>query len=92
MSLETDKIRQRCRQTKEQRLWGVEIVEIMVVFGFGLDREENNDRMFWIDREQESKSLFEENGRYQVNKNNKGNPHMREVLKMGKQIRYRDTT
>lgn len=88
MTLEEDKIHQRWGQTaKGVETIGMKIVEIVMIFGFGLGRKKNDDRMFQINIELESKRLFEETGRYQVNKNNKSNPHMRKGLKMGKQIR-----
>ena len=63
-----------------------------MIFGCGQGKKENDDRIFQIDMELESKRLFEENGKYKVSKNNKDNPHMKEGLKMGKQIRYRNIT
>ena len=56
----------------------------------GQGRKENDDRIFQVDME--TIKLFENNGRYQVSKNDKGNSYMKEDLKMGKQIRYRDVT
>lgn len=62
-----------------------------MIFGFALGRKKNDDRVFQINMELESKRLFEETGRYQVNKNNKSNPCMRKGLKMGKQISLKRT-
>lgn len=51
---------------------GIKIVDIIMIFGCGQGRKEN-DRIFQIDIELGYKRLFEENGGYQVSKNSRGN-------------------
>lgn len=41
----------------------MKIVELIVIFGFGLDRKNIDDKMFQIDVELESNRVFEETGR-----------------------------
>lgn len=49
VSLEADKIYQWWGQTgKGAETFGMKIVEIIIVFGFELDREKNDDRMLQV--------------------------------------------
>lgn len=49
VSLEADKIYQRWGQTgKGVETFGMKIVEIIIIFGFELDREKNDDRMLQV--------------------------------------------
>ena len=68
--------------TKEWRL----LAQNNDLCAHGQGRKEIDDRIFQVDME--TIKLFENNGRYQVSKNDKGNSYMKEGLKMGKQIIY----
>lgn len=59
-----DKINQKGRQTDIViETIDMKIVELIVIFGFGLDRKKTDDKMSQIDVELESNRLFEETGR-----------------------------
>lgn len=58
VSLAAGKNHQRCVQTdKEVETTAIKIVEIIMIFGCGQGKKENDDRIFQIDMELGSKRL-----------------------------------